>query len=69
MITKPVNVPITALNLSALSAVFKLYAGGVLVYDLLDANGIIIARDRYSDPSTAPAVLTQAEIDSLVPVI
>lgn len=61
MITVPVNVPIPALNIIAVSANVNTFSAGVYTYDLLDANGIIVAESRYSDPVTAPFTLSAAD--------
>ena len=61
MIAVAVNVPIPALGVTAVSADVHEFGGGVYTYDLYDANGIMVAKSRYSDEASAPFTLSIVE--------
>lgn len=67
MVTKEVNIPIPALNDTATLAHVTAYreAEGVYVYDLYNADNLLIAKSRYGLIGAAPFELTEADIEIL----
>lgn len=68
MIIKPVNVLVEALGRTASEAHVYEARDGIVVYDLLDSDGII-AKSRYSIDAESPFVLTNSDIIELNPIV
>jgi len=70
-VEKEVSIEIPALNTTAVKAHVTEYreAEGIIVFDLYDADGALIAKSRYIAVADAPFELTQEDIDILNPPV
>ena len=70
-VEKEVNIAIPALNTTAVVANVKEYREdeGVYAFDLYDADGNLVAKDRYKAVADAPFKLTQGDLDIINPPV
>ena len=70
-VEKEVNIAIPAIAATAVIAHVKEYREdeGVYVFDLYDADGKLVAKDRYKAVADAPFELTQEDINILNPPV